>query len=144
MMLKSNRTVYHSIFPPSIRWTGFFFILTNFRAYFAINISTKVWLEPVKVSLRCQLLIRILIVLPLCEHVIDQPDGQQVEVGYADTKLHTAQHEERGGHYPLTFARFFLSNGSLVLDLLLISVLLGERYVKVTTVSVISSQCHLA
>lgn len=57
MMLKSNRTVYHSIFPPSIRWTGFFFILTNFRAYFAINISTKVWLEPVKVSLRCQLLI---------------------------------------------------------------------------------------
>ena len=25
MMLKSNRTVYHSIFPPSIRWTGFFF-----------------------------------------------------------------------------------------------------------------------
>nr|DAP35635.1 MAG TPA: hypothetical protein [Caudoviricetes sp.] len=41
-MLKSNRTVYHSIFPPSIRWTGFFFIPTNSRAYFAINISTKV------------------------------------------------------------------------------------------------------
>ena len=113
MMLKSNRTVYHSIFPPSIRWTGFFFILTNFRAYFAINISTKVWLEPVKVSLRCQLLIRILIVLPLCEHVIDQPDGQQVEVGYADAELHTAQHEERGGHYPLTFARFFLASTSV-------------------------------
>lgn len=41
-MLKSNRTVYHSIFPPSTRWTGFFFILTKLRAYFVINISTKV------------------------------------------------------------------------------------------------------
>ena len=81
-MLKSNRTVYHSIFPPGNRWAGFFFILTNFRAYFAINISTKVWLEPVKVSLRCQLLIRILIVLPLCEHIIDQPDASQVSFGF--------------------------------------------------------------
>lgn len=86
----------------------------DYRAYFALQISTIAqFSEPVEVSLRRQLLVRILIVLPLCEHIIDQPDGQQVEIGYADTELHTAQHEERGGHYPLTFARFFLASTSV-------------------------------
>ena len=47
-------------------------------------------LKFVKVSLRSQFSIGILVVLPLCEHVVDQPDGQQVEVGDADTELHTA------------------------------------------------------
>ena len=54
-------------------------------------------LKFVKVSLRSQFSIGILVVLPLCEHVVDQPDGQQVEVGGADTELYTAQQKERGG-----------------------------------------------
>ena len=70
----------------------------DYRAYFALQISTLVWFsESVEVRLACQFLIRVLIVLPLREHIIDQPDGQQVEVGDADTELHTAQHKERGG-----------------------------------------------
>jgi len=52
-------------------------------------------LESVKVLLRCQFLIRILVVLPFREHIIDQPDGQQVEVDDADTELYTAQQKER-------------------------------------------------
>lgn len=57
--------------------------------------------------LRCQLFVWIIIILPLREHVIDQPDGQQIEVGDADTELHTAQQKEHGGHFPLTFERLF-------------------------------------
>ena len=56
-------------------------------AYFIHDISTVVCffaLEPVEVRLTCQLFVRIVVVLPLREHIIDQPDGQQVEVGDAD------------------------------------------------------------
>ena len=70
-------------------------------------------LEPVEIRLTCQLFVRIVVILPLREHIIDQPDGQQVEVGDADTELHTAQQKERGGHFPLTFARFFLDSTSV-------------------------------
>ena len=63
--------------------------------------------------LRGQLFVRIVVVLPFREHIIDQPDGQQVEVGDADTELYTAQQKERGGHFPLTFARFFLDSTSV-------------------------------
>ena len=70
-------------------------------------------LEPVKIRLTCQFFVRIVVVLPLREHIIDQPDGQQVEVGDADTELYTAQQKERGGHFPLTFARFFLDSTSV-------------------------------
>ena len=70
-------------------------------------------LEPVEILLRGQLFVRIVVVLPFREHIIDQPDGQQVEVGDADTELYTAQQKERGGHFPLTFARFFLDSTSV-------------------------------
>ena len=86
-------------------------MLISFLIY-ARSLSAML-LKFVKVSLRSQFSIGILVVLPLCEHVVDQPDGQQVEVGDADTELHTAQHEERGGHYPLTFVRFFLASTSV-------------------------------
>ena len=35
--------------------------------------------------------LRIIIVLPLREPIIDQPNGQQVQVGDADTELYTTQ-----------------------------------------------------
>ena len=70
-------------------------------------------LEPVEILLRGQLFVRIVVILPLREHIIDQPDGQQVEIGDADTELYTAQQKERGGHFPLTFARFFLDSTSV-------------------------------
>ena len=41
--------------------------------------------------LRGQLFVRIVVVLPFREHIIDQPDGQQVEVGNADTELYTGK-----------------------------------------------------
>ena len=50
----------------------------------------------VKITLRSQLFVRIVVVLPFREHIIDQPDGQQVEVGDVDTELCTAQQKERG------------------------------------------------
>ena len=38
-------------------------------------------LEPVEILLRGQLFVRIVVVLPLREHIIDPPDDQQVEIG---------------------------------------------------------------
>ena len=50
-------------------------------------------LEPVKIRLTCQFFVRIVVVLPLREHIIDQPDGQQVEVGDAlDSGCHLRNH----------------------------------------------------
>ena len=48
-------------------------------------------LESVEILLRGQLFVRIVVVLPFREHIIDQPDGQQVEVGDADTELYTGK-----------------------------------------------------
>ena len=68
----------------------------------------------VKITLRGQLFVQIVVVLPLCEHIIDQPDGLQVEVGDADTELYTAQQKERDGHFPLAFSRFILDSTSVI------------------------------
>lgn len=87
-----------SFSPSCARLGDFLYPLPDDCAYFIHNISTFVCffaLEPVKVLLRCQFLIRILVVLPLRKHIIDQPDGQQVEVDDADTELYTAQQKER-------------------------------------------------
>ena len=70
-------------------------------------------LESVEIRLTCQFLVRIVVVLPFREHVIDQLDCQQVEVGDADTELYTAQQKEWSGHFPLTFSRFFLDSTSV-------------------------------
>ena len=110
-----------SFSPPQLCTAGGFFIpitrrLCLFRSqykhgrlFFFQNLSLK----DIHVMLRCQFFVRIVVVLPLREHIIDQPDGQQVEVGDADTELYTAQQKERGGHFPLTFSRFFLDSTSV-------------------------------
>ena len=48
-------------------------------------------LEPVEILLRGQFFVGIVVILPFCGHIIDQPDGQQVEVGNADTELYTGK-----------------------------------------------------
>ena len=67
------------------------------------RLSSFILSKFVKISLRGQLFVRIVVVLPLREHIIDQPDGQQVEVGDADTELYTVQQKERGGQTPMLF-----------------------------------------
>mgnify|MGYP007098778698 FL=1 len=104
-------------FSPSCARLGDFLYLTArqpclFRSQYK-HVRLVFALEPVEVRLTCQLFVRIVVVLPLREHIIDQPDGQQVEVSDADTELYTAQQKERGGHFPLTFSRFFLDSTSV-------------------------------
>ena len=62
----------------------FLYLSPDDCAYFVHNISTVVCffaLEPVEIRLTCQLFVRIVVVLPLREHIIDPPDDQQVEIG---------------------------------------------------------------
>lgn len=110
-----------SSFSPSCARLGDFLYLTtrrlclfhlqykHGRLFFFQNLSLK----DIHIVLRGQLFVRIVVVLPFREHIVDQPDGQQVKVGDADTELYTAQQKERGGHFPLTFARFFLDSTSV-------------------------------
>ena len=50
-------------------------------------------LEAVEVRLTCQLFIWIVIVLLLREHIVDQPDSQQVEVMHGQADFQTAEQE---------------------------------------------------
>lgn len=97
----------HASFSPSCARLGDFIPIARRLCLFHSqykHVRLFFTLEPVKVLLRCQFLIRILVVLPLRKHIIDQPDGQQVGVGDADTELYSGR--RAGSVFPAHFSGF--------------------------------------
>lgn len=65
-------------------------------------------LKRIKVRLSSDLMPAVkIVVFTFCEHIIDDPDRQQVQLGQCQTELFAAQQEQGRCHRAVSFAMFF-------------------------------------
>ena len=70
--------------------------------------------KDVEIVLRGELLIGAFrtVIAAFNEHVIDEADGQKVQIPDADAKLNTPEQKQRRRHFPVSRAEFFLLSAS--------------------------------
>lgn len=83
-------------------------LLTQFIKILQRAMSGIRFSESVKVLLDSDFLIAFVLVIPaLSVHIIDHPDGDQIEVTQRQPQLYAAEQEQRRGHFPVSWAKFF-------------------------------------
>ena len=84
-----------------------------------VLISQTIWaqlfeiLEPIHVLLERQGCKFLLVLDALAEHIVYQSYRVQFQIPDAYAQLHIAEHKQRGRHFPLTAASFFLASTSV-------------------------------